>query len=152
MRTYVRKQEGVSAVNTAHMTVDRYQTSCPQKIAKYLDITIEHKELPEIVKGIYVPWCPSSIIVVNQTLCEARQKFFLAYAIGVHIKEHSPLLCDHNSPDDVHILPLVFATELLRLNGEYGCKSIAQYYLENGSPPHMVIPLSNWLMSIHNAC
>lgn len=138
-------------MKTAHMTVLQFQTSSPHKIAKCLDINVEYRELPEIVKGLYVPWCPSSIVVVNQTLCEARQKFYLAYAIGVHIKEHTPLLCDYNSPCDVHVLPLVFAVELLRLNGEYGNKSISQYYLESGSPAHMVIPLSERLMSIHNA-
>lgn len=130
----------------------KYQTSCPEKLARELNIRVFYEDLPGNVKGFYVPVKEQPVIVLSKNISKARQRFILAYLLFVHLNGGADLICDYDDPSKANIFALVFAVDLLTIHGEFGNKSIVEYYSEHGAPETMVSGLYNAVLHASSLC
>jgi hypothetical protein len=120
---------------------EKYKTVSPDLLVHHLGIRVMYRALPASVCGLYIPASSGSAIVLNQHISEAKERFLLAYCIGVHLFRRQPLIWHFEDAGEVPIEPLVFALDLLSEYDEFRGHSAAQYYLEQGVDAHLVLGL-----------
>ena len=73
--------------------VREYETRCPLRMSKYLNINVVHKEYQLHTKGYYIKILRNKFIVVNSILDECSQMIVLAHELGHAVLHSSEPIC-----------------------------------------------------------
>ncbi|MEY9979735.1 ImmA/IrrE family metallo-endopeptidase [Lysinibacillus sp. RC79] len=96
----------------------KYNTTCPFKLAKYLNIQVIEYDLHEEIRGYYKYDRRNKYIVINSNLSEEWKRIVCAHELGhalLHPRLNTPFMCNRTffSVDKVEVQANTFAAYLL---------------------------------------
>jgi len=126
----------------AQEIIERYQTSSPSTLAIKIGIAVIYKELPNLVRGFYVPKIVrDGIIVINANLSRLRQDFALCYIMCKHIEGHFPYILAPETASELELATVMFALDILTTNRHLDTSEITDTLIKSGAPADVMNPL-----------